>query len=110
MAQDGVPVRGNSAPLGWLTKDAILKGSYWPEAISVITDFESSHGFVTVEAVRLHTRQHHQARLYPVAECETPGTGDGHAPQRAMAIHFIVVREMSTLPMMSHPFDCRIGQ
>jgi superfamily II DNA or RNA helicase len=63
MAQDGVPVRGNSAPLGWLTKGAILKGPYWPEPISIVSHFQSSHGFVAVEAVGLDTRQHYTTTL-----------------------------------------------
>jgi hypothetical protein len=70
LAEDGVPVRGNSAPLGWLTKDAILKGPYWPEAISVVSHFQSSQGFVTVEAVGLHTLQHYTTTL-PSSAWET---------------------------------------
>ena len=70
MAEDGVPVRGNSKPLGWLTRDAILEGPYWPEQISVVSHFQPSHGFVTVEAVGLDTRQHYTTTL-PASVGET---------------------------------------
>jgi hypothetical protein len=57
IVEDGEPVCCNCTPQGWIVKNAILQGPYWPEPISVVTYFQSSHGFVTVEAVGSDTRR-----------------------------------------------------
>ncbi len=40
-----------------------IESCYWPEPVAVLSQSNSSHGFVTVEAVGLETRQHYTTTL-----------------------------------------------
>jgi hypothetical protein len=70
MVENGVPACCNSTPQGRIVRNTILQGPYWPEPISVVTHFQSSHGFVTVEAVGLDTQRHYTTTL-PLSVWET---------------------------------------
>lgn len=45
------------------TKKLVIDDRFWPEPISIVTHYQSAHGFVTVEAVGLNTRQHYTTTL-----------------------------------------------